>query len=102
MLSHRRLIYCSRRSDIPHPFQHSHASPHLPAEQARTKTFHNKIIEEKVLLLRHVVNLESATLAAEVLAAQRQLELSDTLWSEGIQYLRELEISVYDINLKPN
>ena len=57
----------------------------------------NKIIEEKVLLLRHVANLGSTTLAAEVLAAQRQLELANTLWSEGSKYLRELQISVSDL-----
>ena len=57
----------------------------------------NKIIEEKVLLLRHVANLASDTLAAEVLATQRQLNLPDTLWSEGIQYLRELNIGVGEL-----
>ena len=57
---------------------------------------HNKIIEEKLLLLRHVSNL-SGLLAAEVLAVQQQLELGDTLWSEGIEFLRQLNMSIDDL-----
>ena len=57
----------------------------------------NKIIEEKVLLLRHVANLHNSTLAAQVLATQQRLELGDTLWSEGITHLRELDISIGDL-----
>ena len=57
----------------------------------------NKIIEEKVLLMRNILNLDSTCLAAEVLAVQRQLELADTLWSEVTEHLTELGLELNDL-----
>ena len=58
----------------------------------------NKIIEEKVLLMRHILNLDSTCLAAEVLAVQRQLELADTMWSAvTVVHLRDLGLELNDL-----
>ena len=56
----------------------------------------NKIIEKKLLFLKHIVQLNKQTLASEVLNVQRELELPG-LWSESLDFFRELDISLDDL-----
>ena len=57
----------------------------------------NIIMVKKVLFLYHLIHLQKDSLASEILQVQRQIELP-SLWTECLQYLLDLDISLEELN----
>ena len=57
----------------------------------------NIIMVKKLLFLHHLIHLPEHSLALEVLEIQKQMEIP-SLWMEGLQFLRELDISIEEMH----